>query len=65
VGGGGVAVMARGAVMGAMAFAMMMLSGACRANSSNEDHWNDRNQSQLENVFHVKSPDSITLGKCY
>jgi hypothetical protein len=34
----------------------MMLRGARRSN--NQQSWNNRNQRQLQNVFHVKSPDS-------
>jgi hypothetical protein len=46
----------------AMPFAMMMLCRIRRSNTRNQHHRNDRNQNQLEDVFHVKSPDSLTLG---
>jgi hypothetical protein len=34
----------------------MMLRRARRSNR--QQSWNNRNQRQLQNVFHVKSPDS-------
>jgi len=34
----------------------MMLSRARRSN--NQQRWDNRNQRQLQNVFHVKSPNS-------
>jgi hypothetical protein len=52
-----VRVMPRRTMMRAMpSLAMMMLRRVRR--TGNQQHRNNRYQRQLENVFHVKSPDS-------
>jgi hypothetical protein len=45
-------------VMRPMPFAMMVLRRLRRSDARNQHHRNDRKQRELENVFHVKSPDS-------
>jgi hypothetical protein len=53
-----VRMMPRRPVMRPVSAPMMGLRLARRANSGHEQHWNNRYQSNLENVFHSKSPDS-------
>jgi len=45
-------------VMRATTMPAMMLPCTRRRNSRNEQDRNNRKQRQLEDVFHVKSPDS-------
>ena len=52
-----VPMMPRRMVMRPMPFAMMVLRRLRRSNARNQHHRNDRKQRELENVFHVKSPN--------
>jgi len=58
-----VSVMMRSrSVMPVMPTAMMSLRSAGRRNSRNKQNRDNSKQSNLEDVFHVKSPESLTSG---